>query len=132
MRIPIVVSDYPVLLVSTGPVPRVWLSAPTGPNTPERRFIVDDNRSVSPAVIVSLELKEAMTIVQLGGEVIVSARCDANELVVDRMDLRQLGLDLRVAQGVLTVGNSPFSGNRFSNLAVGIALNVVQAPGSRP
>jgi hypothetical protein len=83
-------------------------------------------------VIVSLELKEAMTIVQLGGEVIVSARCDANELVVDRMDLRQLGLDLRVAQGVLTVGNSPFSGNRFSNLAVGIALNVVQAPGSRP
>ncbi|ELF6907029.1 hypothetical protein [Vibrio cholerae] len=101
--------DIPVL-IGKGSVPQIWLKAVADSSTNELVPVVVKNKSLHPAIKVVVQNNNI--IVLISGETILSAKATSMDVViVDKLDLRPLGLNLHGNNSSLTVGGSTFSRN---------------------
>lgn len=123
VQIPIAVAGFPVLLIDRGLVPIVWLAAPRRAGSSEWRFVVDEGRSVNPAIQVEIDKDKGETLVKTGDIVLVRARTmSSDEAIVTDLDLRPVGLAVTGDAGGLNVAGNYYASNRIQGSSIAISL----------
>lgn len=122
------VNGVPLLLIGRGgPAPLIWLSAPTGPGTKERQYIVEESVSRAPAVTVTQDKAGKRTTIRIGQTYLLRARHTKDgQTVVDHLDMRPLGLNITADNNSMKVGHATLAKNTILGSRVGISFS--QAP----
>jgi hypothetical protein len=104
--------DFP-LLIGKGKKPKVWLKAIANSKTNEFVSIVENSISMHSAVkIIS---NKNLLQVMISGELILSVQAISNNtMIVEKLDLRPIGLNLYGNSSSLKVGSSTYSRNSMS------------------
>jgi hypothetical protein len=121
--VPIAFKGSPILLLASGSVPSIWLSAPLQPGSEEWGFVVSESRSHNPALQVVSDTATGSVTIRAGHSVVVEAKMTAADAAtVVRLDLRPLGLAVTGDADGLRVGTTTLRQNRFERVGTGIAL----------
>ncbi len=84
---------------------------------------VRDNRSEDPSIAVRAQ--GAVVTIERGGRVVLQARLlEGGAVVVDELDLSQVGLAISATSAELRLGGAVLAGNTISGAQVGIQLDV--------
>ncbi|MEZ8107331.1 hypothetical protein [Vibrio cortegadensis] len=101
--------DIPVR-IGRGSIPQVWIKAIADSSTNELVPIVEKNKSLHPAIKVVTQNNKITVLIS--GETVLSAKAPSQDVVVvDKLDLRPLGLNLYGDSSSLKVGGNTFSRN---------------------
>ncbi|HII4337086.1 hypothetical protein HJ171_08115 [Vibrio parahaemolyticus] len=104
--------DFPVL-VGSGPVPKIWLKGYTDSEHKTLSYVVEENKSNHSAVKVKTGNNSVSVLV--GSTVILSAKATSPDVViVDKVDLRPLGLNIYGDKSALNAGGASFSNNSMT------------------
>lgn len=105
------------LFIGSGPVPRVWLFAPSSQPGAAWEALIQDNAQVRSDLTITAANK--LVKISLGTTTLLNATCGADDaLILHKLDLRPLGLDVFAdEQGLHLMGNT-FTNNNFSNIPV--------------
>lgn len=123
VKVPMAVRDFPVLLLGRGIVPTVWLGAPRQIGASDWIFIVADGQSSNPLVRVDTDEAKGRVVIKAGGTVLLQARTVAQDrAIVEKLDLRPVGLAVTGDKSTLHVGTNQLSGNTIQGANTGIAL----------
>lgn len=122
VQVPIAIEGTPILLIGKGTVPLVWLAAPIGMAGQRWVYVVQASRSMNPAVTVRTDLKIGTVVVKVSGSTVISGRAVSPEqITVDKVDLRLLGLAVFGDQSGLTFGGARLQQNIFDNVGTAFA-----------
>ena len=128
VSIPIAVNDTAVFLVGKGVVPLVWLSAPAEPTSSQWVHVVKESRSSNPAVEVNTDPDAGTVRITLADTVVLTAATlSPNEVIVEQLDLRPLGLAIHGDQSGLHIGTQSLVHNTFKSVMVAFAVGVPHA-----
>jgi hypothetical protein len=123
VKVPMAVRDFPVLLIGRGVVPIVWLGAPRQVGASDWIFVVTEGQSNNPLVQVSIDKAKGRVVIKAGGTVLLQARTNSpDDAIVEKLDLRPVGLAVTGDRSALHVGTNQFSGNTIQGAHTGIAL----------
>jgi hypothetical protein len=123
VKVPMAVRDFPVLLVGRGVVPIVWLGAPRQIGASDWIFVVAEGQSNNPLVQVDIDKAKGRVVIKAGGTVLLQARTAAQDhAIVEKLDLRPVGLAVTGDTSTLHVGTNQLSGNTIQAANTGIAL----------
>lgn len=101
--------DFPVI-IGKGSIPQIWIRAVADSSTNELVPVVDKNKSLHPAIKVVTQANKITVLIS--GETVLSAKATSQDVViVDKLDLRPLGLNLFGDTSSLKVGGNTFSRN---------------------
>ena len=111
----------PLLVVAGGQAPRIWLQAISDPDTKSFIPIVQDSRSIHPAVNVSVD---GSSIVIIVGDytVLKAVSLGESSVTVNEIDLRPLGLNVYGDHSGLKLGGMQLSNNTMSGVGVAFSL----------
>ena len=123
VKIPFLIGDTPLLLIGKNTVPQVWLSAKTTPESHEWKYIVEENRSLNPAVYVDVQDENRTVYVRVSNTVIIKVVAHSTtKAVIEVLDLRPIGLNVYGDSSELSLATSKFTGNSMMNSQVAFAL----------
>lgn len=123
VMIPIAVNNFPVLLVGSGVVPIVWMAAPRQVGATDWTFVVTEGRSNNPLVQVNIDKAKGRVVIKAGGTVLLQALTVSQEhAIVEKLDLRPVGLAVTGDGNALHIGTNRYSGNTIQSARIGIAL----------
>jgi hypothetical protein len=133
--IPIAMERVPLLLVGHGQLPLVWLGAPVEQGVSPWSFVVSENRSTNPAVLVHIDPRKSTVRVTVSGQdVLIVFKVSDAIAEVTHLDLRPIGFDLVGTTTSLRVGGMQLVGNTLVSLEVGLSLTAPErgsrAPGA--
>ncbi len=125
--VPFQVGDTPVLLIGRGEraedPPRVWLSVPDPDSEAEFKHVVVGQRSYCAVVAVRAVPGKPVVEVYLGEDLLVRATARSeHEAVVEKLNLRPLGLPIEGTSVGLLIENQSFVANTFTGVKVAFAL----------
>ena len=109
------------LLIGNGPTPRVWLWIPADRSGTRWYPLIKDNFSTHADVKVDARPK-LLTVKTPQGTVLSALKGGDNFLSVQRLDLRQFGLNIYADEGSLHVMGNTLTKNEFRNVAVVIGV----------
>ncbi|OAN13329.1 hypothetical protein A3K86_16895 [Photobacterium jeanii] len=102
-------NELPVV-IGRGSTPQIWLKAIGDSTTNELVPIVEKNKSMHPAIKVTVNNNSVLVLIS--GEVILSVKATSQDvMIVDKLDLRPIGLNLYGDTSSLSVGGNTFSRN---------------------
>jgi len=101
------------LIIGYGEKPQVWLQAVSNPEKMEFVSVVENSVSKFPAVEVK-EIDGSIIITIQGKQVLKVRNVSKSEAVVEKMDLRPIGLNLYGDGNNMNMPNGSFSGNSMS------------------
>lgn len=123
VRIPFLIGETPVLLIGKNTVPQVWLSAQTSPGSHEWKYIVEENRSLNPAVYVDAQGENRTVYVRVSNIVIIKVAAHSpTKAVIEVLDLRPIGLNVYGDSSGLSLATNKYAGNSMMNSQVAFAL----------
>jgi len=123
VKIPFLIGDTPLLLIGKNTVPNVWLSAQVSPGSHEWKYIVEENRSLNPAVYVDADDVNRTVSVRVSNKVIIKVVAQSTiKAVVEVLDFRPLGLNVHGDKSVLSLATNKYAGNSMKNSRVAFAL----------
>lgn len=123
VKIPFLIGETPLLLIGKNSVPQVWLSAQTSPGSHQGESLVEENRSLNPAVYVDVQDGSRTVYVKLSNIVIIKVRAQSKtNAVIDLLDLRPIGLNVYGDQSGLSFATNTFAGNSMMNSRVAFAI----------
>ena len=111
------------LIIGNGEKPQIWLQAISNSKNMEFVSVVENSVSKFPAVEVK-EIDGALVITIEGKQILRMRNISENEVVVDSMDLRPIGLNLYGDAKNMNIPNGSFSGNSMSGGGVLLGLGV--------
>lgn len=98
------------LLIGKGPIPQVWLQAPTDPLGKAFAPLVAASVATHPAVLVSTE--GGALVVYVGGKLVLRVRqVNDQQAEIDELDLRPIGFNIFGNKSSLNAGGMHMSGN---------------------
>lgn len=109
------------LIIGYGEKPQVWLQAISNPEKMEFVSVVENSVSKFPAVEVK-EIDGSIIITIQGKQVLKVRNVSNSEAVVEKMDLRPIGLILYGDANNMNMPNGSFSGNSMSGGGVLLGL----------
>jgi len=112
------------ILIGDGKKPRVWLYIPANKEGTEWYPLIKDNFSTNPTVLV-IEKENSITIATPQGNVIECVKQVDGVIVVNKLDLRQFGLDFIAEENTIKFMGKTIANNTFTN--VGVMLGVGDA-----
>ena len=111
----------PLLIGAGGQAPRIWLQAISDPDTKSFIPIVQDSRSIHPAVNVSVD--GSSIVIKVGDHTVLKAvSLGESSVTVNGIDLRPLGLNVYGDQSGLKLGGMQLSDNTMSGVGVAFSL----------
>jgi hypothetical protein len=114
-------NTVPLLVGEGRQSPRIWLQAISDPATREFLTVVEDSRSMHPAVNVSVNGSSISILVNR--HIVLKAKSFGNsDVVINEIDLRPLGLNVHGDQSGLSLGGMQLSNNTMSGVGVAFAL----------
>lgn len=113
--------DTAPLLIGNGPTPRVWLWIPADRTGSRWHPLIRDNFSTHPDVKVDV-LPKLLTVKTPQGTVLSAIKSGENFLSVQRLDLRQFGLNIYADEQSLHIMGSVLSKNEFRNINVIVGI----------
>ena len=114
-------NTVPLLVGAGGQAPRIWLQAISDPDTREFIPVVQDSRSVHPAVNVSID--GSSILISIDRHTVVDAQSVGESYVrIKEIDLRPLGLNVYGNQSGLKLGGMQLSNNTMSGVEVAFSL----------
>lgn len=121
-RVPFAAGTQPILLVGSGQsVPLVWLAARRAPNDPSWLYVVVESRSTHPVVSVVADPERRGVTISVAQRLVLAARATTeHEAIVERLDLRPVGLNVFGDGTGLSVGTNRLVGNVLQGVEVGI------------
>jgi hypothetical protein len=123
VTVPMAVRDFPVLLIGRGLVPIVWLGAPRQIGASDWTFVVTEGQSNNPLIQVNVDKGKGRVVIKAGGTVLLQARtASQDQAIVEKLDLRPVGLAVTGDRSALHVGTNRFSANTIQSAHTGIAL----------
>jgi hypothetical protein len=115
------IGDVIPLLLGQGKKPMVWLQAVTDSKRDRFVTVVDASIAKHPAVRITNE-GDALNVVS-GSIVIIRIKSDEpGSAVVDKLDLRPLGINVFGDESHLQAGGAAFSSSTFTNVGTIIAF----------
>jgi hypothetical protein len=123
VKVPIAFDSTPIVLLGSGNLPRLWVSAPSNPSWETWSYIVEENRSLNPVVKVEQNEKEQMVLVKVSGVIVLQARqTGSSSLIVDLVDLAPIGLNVKGSSTGLSIGGMSLKGNTFQDVYVAFGM----------
>lgn len=123
VKVPFLIGESPLLLIGKNTIPLIWLSAQTSPGSHEWKYIVEENRSLNPAVYVDVQDEKRTVYVKVSNIVIVKvATQSATKAVIEVLDMRPIGLNVYGDSSGLSIATNKFTGNSMMNSQVAFAL----------
>jgi hypothetical protein len=123
VKIPFLIGESPLLLIGKNTTPLIWLSAQTSPGSHEWKYIVEENRSLNPAVYVDIQDINRTVYVKVSNIVIVKvAAQSATKAMIEVLDMRPIGLNVYGDSSGLSLATNKFTGNSMMNSQVAFAL----------
>ena len=123
VKIPFLIGETPLLLIGKNIVPQVWLSAQRLPGSKEWKYIVEENRSLNPAVYVDVQDEKRTVDVLVSNIIILKAVAESpKKAVIEVLDLRPIGVNLYGDGSGLSLATKKFTGNSVVNSQVAFAL----------
>lgn len=109
------------LLIGNGLTPRVWLTIPADRSGTRWYPLIKDNFSSHPDVTV--EVRPKLLVVRTPQNTVLSAiKVNDDTLSVQKLDLRQFGLNIYSDEHALHVMGNSLSKNEFRNISVIISV----------
>lgn len=129
VKIPLAINAQPLVLIGKGPVPLIWLAAPSQPNAKTWIYVVKANKAINPGIDVEWSAGTKTVSAKVGGVEVLRVAIQSQQIAeVQFLDLRPLGLDVTGSAGGLTLGTTnTFSRNTVVGARVGINLAVPDA-----
>lgn len=123
VKVPISFESTPIILLGSGDLPRIWLSAPTKPSGKLWAYVVEDNRPLNPAVTVESNEREQLVLVKVSNHRVLQAKMvGPDSILVDFVDLNPIGLNVKGSSGGLSIGGTTLTNNTFENVYVAFAI----------
>jgi len=111
----------PLLVGAGGQAPRIWLQAISDPDTRDFLPVVQDSRSVHPAVNVNIDGGSILILVDRH-TVLDAESIGESDVLIKEIDLRPLGLNVYGNQSGLKLGGMQLSNNTMSGVEVAFSL----------
>lgn len=114
-------NTVPLLVGAGGQAPRIWLQAISDPVTRDFIPVVEDSRSVHPAVSVSVDGSSVLILVD-SHTVFKAESLGESDVAIKEIDLRPLGLNVHGNQSGLQLGGMLLTNNTMSGVEVAFSL----------
>ncbi|MCX2817441.1 MULTISPECIES: hypothetical protein [unclassified Pseudomonas] len=112
------------VLIGKGSKPQIWLQALQSPQSKKFILLVDSSISLHPKVRVEESGKNI--VVRLDGLLVLSLRQTADdEITVNKIDLRPIGLNFFGDESGLYAGNMSFRSSTFRNVGTIMAFGEI-------
>lgn len=109
------------LVIGVGKKPRIWLQAVSTPGSKNFVTVVNDSKSMHPAVHISIEGRKVIVSVQ--GRTVLNAEATGEKSVtISELDFRPIGLNAFGDSSSLSLGGMQLSHNTFSGVGVAFSL----------
>ncbi len=119
--VPIMVNDFPVLLI--GKELNIWLAAPLNQEASQWRYILEGHLSNRPDVVLNYSADAQVLEIKYRDKQLLGMRQESpNKAMVYQLDLRPIGLSIFGDEIVLDVSDYKLSHNIFDNIPVMIAV----------
>ena len=114
-------NTVPLLIGAGGQAPRIWLQAISDPVARDFVPVVQDSRSIHPAVNVSVDGSSILILVD-SHTVLKAESLGESDVIVNEIDLRPLGLNVHGDQSGLKLGGMQLNNNTMSGVGVAFSL----------
>jgi hypothetical protein len=122
VKVPFLIGRTPLLLFGQGKCPHIWLSAPVKPISDEWRYVVENNRSLNPAIFVEVDDQDNLVVVRINNLTIIKVIAEAEDSAIcEMLDLRPIGINVYGDKNSLTVGTQKFTRNSVRNARIAFA-----------
>jgi hypothetical protein len=122
VKVPFLIGRTPLLLIGQGKSPHIWLSAPVKPKSDEWRYVVENNRSLNPAIFVEVDDQDNLVVVRINNLTIIKVIAEAEDSAIcEMLDLRPIGINVYGDKNSLTVGTQKFTRNSVRNARIAFA-----------
>lgn len=107
--------SYVPLIIGDGVTPRIWINIKIGDTVAE---LVKDNHSLNNEIKMDLNTNERKIKISANNNTIISARMVKDkECIVDKLDLRPIGLNIFGSTEILNINSVELVNNTFEGLA---------------
>lgn len=117
VKVPLLIDGNAVILVGRGPAPLVWLAAPTQPKGSAWDYVVRESIAGFRQIDVALSLTTREVTVRVHDSELLHVRALSDSVaVVDRVDLRPIGLAIYGDSSGLHAGPTRLASNVFNGI----------------